>query len=103
MRAYTVVVRSSFLLLANVSPSAGSTHERAAGSIPRLLRARKLARLELPEALHEAVVAAQRMRAHEARTRQMPSIGKVKRQLELTALSRIRAALTPGQAVTPRP
>jgi ribosomal 50S subunit-associated protein YjgA (DUF615 family) len=49
------------------------------------------------------VVAAQRMRAHGARTRQMQYIGKVMRQLEPTALSRIRAALTPGRAVTPRP
>ena len=41
MMTYTVVVRSSFLLLANVILLAGSAHERAAGSIPRLLRARK--------------------------------------------------------------
>jgi ribosome-associated protein len=53
----------------------------------------QLARLELPEALHEAVVAAQRMRAHGARTRQMQSIGKLMRQLEPGVLSRIRAAL----------
>ena len=37
----------------------------------------QLARLDLPEALHEAVVAAQRMRAHGARTRQMQYIGKL--------------------------
>jgi ribosomal 50S subunit-associated protein YjgA (DUF615 family) len=43
------------------------------------------------------------MRAHGAHTRQMQSIGKVMRQLEPTELSRVRAALTPGQAVTPRP
>ena len=35
------------------------------------LSAAQLARLDLPEALHEAVVAAQRMRSHGARTRQM--------------------------------
>jgi ribosome-associated protein len=35
------------------------------------LSAVQLARLDLPEALHEAVVAAQRMRAHGARTRQL--------------------------------
>jgi ribosome-associated protein len=57
------------------------------------LSAAQLARLELPEALHEAVVAAQRMRAHGARTRQMQSIGKLMRQLEPGVLSRIRAAL----------
>ena len=62
----------------------------------------QLARLELPETLHEAVVAAQRMRSHGTRTRQLQYIGKVMRQLEPTALSRIRAALTPGRAVTPR-
>ena len=67
------------------------------------LSAAQLARLDLPEALHEAVVAAQRMRSHGARTRQMQYIGKVMRQLEPTVLSRVRAALTPGRAVTPRP
>jgi ribosome-associated protein len=67
------------------------------------LSAAQLARLDLPEALHEAVVAAQRMRSHGARTRQTQSIGKVMRQLEPTALRRVRAALTPGRAVTPRP
>jgi len=63
----------------------------------------QLARLDLPEALHEAVLAAQRMRAHGAHTRQMQYIGKLMRQLEPTVLSRVRVALTPGRAGTPRP
>ena len=62
------------------------------------LSAAQVARLELPEALHEAVLAAQRMHAHGARTRQMQYIGKLMRQLEPTALSRIRAVLAPRQA-----
>jgi len=66
------------------------------------LSAAQLARLDLPEALHEAVLAAQRMRAHGARSRQMQYIGKVMRQLEPSVLSRIRAALTPGRTGTPR-
>ena len=76
---------------------------RALGVQLVALSAAQLARLDLPEALHEAVLAAQRMRAHGAHTRQMQSIGKVMRQLEPTALSRIRTALAPGRAVTPRP
>ena len=67
------------------------------------LSAAQLARLDLPEALHEAVVAAQRMRSHGARTRQLQYIGKVMRQLEPAALSHIRTALVPGRARTPRP
>ena len=63
----------------------------------------QLARLALPEALHEAVVAAQRMRSHGARTRQIQYIGKVMRQLDPTALSRVHTALAPGQAGAPRP
>ena len=59
------------------------------------LSAAQLARLELPEALHEAVMAAQRMRAHGARARQMQYIGKLMRQLEPGVLSRIHAALAP--------
>ena len=58
------------------------------------LSAAQLARLDLPESLHEAVVAAQQMRSHGARTRQMQYIGKVMRQLEPSVLSRVRAALT---------
>ena len=67
------------------------------------LSAAQLARLELPEALHEAVLAAQRMHAHGARTRQMQYIGKLMRQLEPSVLSRVRTALAPGRAGTPRP
>ena len=67
------------------------------------LSAAQLARLALPEALYGAVVAAQRMRSHGARTRQMQYIGKVMRQLEPTVLSRVRAALTPGRAAPPQP
>ena len=59
------------------------------------LSAAHLVRFDLPEALHEAVVAAQRMRAHGARTRQMQSIGKLMRQSEPGVLSRIRAAHAP--------
>ena len=62
----------------------------------------QLARLDLPEPLHEAVLAAQRMPSHGARTRQMQYIGKLMRQLEPGVLSRIRAALAPGRARTPR-
>src|SRR5437588_203954 len=65
--------------------------------------AAQLARLDLPETLHEAVLAAQRMRAHGARTRQLQYIGKLMRQLEPTALSRIRASLAPGWAGIPQP
>jgi ribosome-associated protein len=67
------------------------------------LSAAHLARLALPEALHEAVVAAQRMRTHGARTRQLQSIGKLMRQLEPGVLSRVRAALETGRAGIPRP
>jgi ribosome-associated protein len=58
------------------------------------LSAARLARLDLPETLHEAVLAAQRMRSHGARTRQLQEIGKVMRQLEPSVLSRVRAVLT---------
>ena len=61
------------------------------------LSAAQLARLEL------AVVAALRMRAHGARTRQMQYIGKLMWQLEPAVLCRALAALAPGWAGTPRP
>jgi ribosomal 50S subunit-associated protein YjgA (DUF615 family) len=43
------------------------------------------------------------MRSHGARTRHLQYIGKLMRQLEPTALSRIRMALAPGRTVTLRP
>ena len=67
------------------------------------LSAAQLARLDLPEALHEAVVAAQQMRSHGARSRQMQYIGKVMRQLEPNVLSRLRAVLETRRAGIPRP
>jgi ribosome-associated protein len=67
------------------------------------LSAAQLARLDLPETLHEAVLAAQRMRSHGARTRHLQSIGKVMRQLEPSVLSRVRAALVPGRTGIPHP
>jgi ribosome-associated protein len=67
------------------------------------LSAAQLARLDLPESLHEAVVAAQRMRTHGARTRQMQYIGKLMRQIEPDALRRVRTALETGRAGIPRP
>jgi len=62
------------------------------------LSAAQLARLALPETLHEAVLAVQRMRVHGARTRQRQYIGKVMQQLEPTVLNRIRAALAPERS-----
>ena len=67
------------------------------------LSAARLARLALPEILHEAVLAAQRMRSHGARTRQLQYIGKLMRQLDPSVLSRIRAALDTRRAGIPRP
>jgi ribosome-associated protein len=67
------------------------------------LSAAQLARLDLPEALHEAVLAVQRMHSHGARTRQMQYIGKLMRQLEPGVLSRVHAALETGRAGIPRP
>ena len=67
------------------------------------LSAARLAQLALAEALYEAVLAAQRMRSHGARTRQMQYIGTLMRQLEPAMLSRIRAALETRRAGIPRP
>ena len=62
----------------------------------------RLARIALPEALREAVVAAQGMHQHGARLRQMQYIGKLMRQLDPVALRTVREALDPARAVTPR-
>jgi ribosome-associated protein len=62
-----------------------------------------LAQLHLPDALREAVVAAQGMRSHGARTRQMQYIGKLMRQLDPASLRTVCEALEPGRASTPRP
>ena len=61
-----------------------------------------LVQLDLPDALREAVVAAQSMRSHGARTRQMQYIGKLMRQLDPASFRTMREALEPGRARTPR-
>jgi len=50
----------------------------------------ELARLELPEALRDAVEAAQRISSHEGRRRQLQYVGRLKRSVEVEP---IRAAL----------
>jgi ribosome-associated protein len=81
-----------------------SQHKRDAQALQTLgvqllaLSTAQLVRLELPEALHEAVVAAQRMRSHGARTRQRQYLGKLMRQLDPAVLSRIRVALAPERS-----
>lgn len=62
----------------------------------------RLARIALPEALREAVVAAQGMHQHGARLRQMQYIGRLMRQLHPDALRTVREALDPARAVRPR-
>jgi ribosome-associated protein len=62
-----------------------------------------LARIELPDALREAVVTAQGLRPHGARRRHMQYIGTLMRQLDPTELRRMRAALAPMRAARPRP
>ena len=66
------------------------------------LSSARLAQLELPDVLREAVVAAQGMHQHGARTRQMQYIGKLMRQLDSAALRTVREAFESGRAVTPR-
>jgi ribosome-associated protein len=63
----------------------------------------QLARMELPDALREAVLTAQGLRPHGARRRHMQYIGKLMRQLEPAVLRMVRAALEPTRAVMPRP
>jgi ribosome-associated protein len=51
--------------------------------------------MQLPDALREAVLTAQGMRPHGARSRQMQYIGKLMRQLDATVLAMVREALEP--------
>jgi hypothetical protein len=62
-----------------------------------------LARMALPDALREAVLTAQGMRPHGARTRHMQYLGKLMRQLDPAVLRMVREALAPKRAVMPRP
>lgn len=62
-----------------------------------------LARMELPDALREAVLTAQGMQSHGARTRHMQYIGKLMRQLDPAGLRLVREALEPMRAVRPHP
>jgi hypothetical protein len=61
-----------------------------------------LARIELSDALREAVVTAQSLRPHGARQRHLQYIGTLMRQLDAAELCRVQAALAPTRAVRPR-
>jgi ribosome-associated protein len=63
----------------------------------------RLARLDLPDELREAVLAAQGMRSHGARARQMQYIGRLMRQLDPGVLNLVRRILEPRHTTTPRP
>lgn len=62
-----------------------------------------LTRLALPDILHEAVVTAEGLRQHGARTRHMQYIGTLMRQLDPTELRRVLEALKPTRATPLRP
>ena len=62
-----------------------------------------LARMELPDALREAVLTVQGMHPHGALRRHMQYIGKLMRQLDPTVLRMVREALEPKRAVMPHP
>ena len=62
-----------------------------------------LARMELPDALREAVLTVQGMRPHGALRRHMQYIGKLMRQLDPAVLRMVREALEPKRAVMPHP
>lgn len=63
----------------------------------------RLARMDLPDGLREAVLAAHGMRSHGARARQMQYIGRLMRQLDPAVLRMVRQALDPRHTSTPRP
>lgn len=52
------------------------------------LNAEQLAQLALPEALHESIWAARRIKGHEARRRQLQYIGKLMRTADYEAIGR---------------
>ena len=58
------------------------------------LNGAQLARLPLPDRLREAIAAAQRITAHEARRRQLQFIGKLMRQVEPEPIARALDDLT---------
>ncbi len=56
----------------------------------------QLTRLNLPESLREAILAAQRIHAHEGRRRQLQYIGRLMRQADAEAIRTAYEAMFPG-------
>lgn len=56
----------------------------------------QLARLNLPESLRDAVLAAQRIHAHEGRRRQLQYIGRLMRNSDADAIRAAYEAMFPG-------
>lgn len=58
----------------------------------------RLARIELPDTLREAVLAARRIRAHEGRRRQLQYVGKLMRRVDPEPIAEALAAFALGSA-----
>jgi ribosome-associated protein len=76
-------------------------HERQAlGAKLVELNAEQLARLRLPERLHESIMQAREVRGHEARRRQLQFIGKLMRTADYESIrSAYEALLGPSRAL----
>ncbi|MCW5612883.1 MAG: DUF615 domain-containing protein [Rubrivivax sp.] len=75
------------------------SHElQALGVAVAALSEERLAALELPEALRDAIVEYRRTRSHEGRRRQMQYVGKLMRSADEDALREAVAAATLGSA-----
>lgn len=66
---------------------------QALGAALLLLNAERLAGLQLPEKLLDAVAQARRITAHEGRRRQMQLIGKLMRKLDVALLDKVQACV----------
>lgn len=63
------------------------------GEVLVTLRDNEFARVKLPERLHDAIVACRKIKAHEAKRRQLQYVGRVMRELDDLALSEVFSQL----------
>jgi len=73
---------------------------QACGKILVSLNDSEFRKVQLPERLHDAVVACRMIKAHEAKRRQLQYVGRLMRELDETSLVAVLKQISPNASIS---
>ena len=73
---------------------------QAYGKILVSLNDSEFRKVQLPESLHDAVVACRMIKAHEAKRRQLQYVGRLMRELDETSLVAVLKQISPNASIS---